>query len=159
MALIRYRNRTPGFGLSLAPWRELNELHNRISRLFDEAFGSSLLGEGAAWVPAADVMESADSIVVTCELPGMSADDVEIHLENNVLTIQGEKKEVRAEEDKDRRYHLWERTYGAFHRSFTLPRTVDADKISAEFANGVLTVTLPKTAEAKGRRIQISTKK
>lgn len=159
MALIRYRNRTPGFGLSLAPWRELNELHNRISRLFDETFGTGPLAEGISWVPAVDVLETADSIVVTCELPGMTAEDVEISLENNVLTIQGEKKEARTEEDRDRRYHLWERTYGAFQRSFTLPRTVDADKISAEFANGVLTVTLPKTAEAKGRRIQISAKK
>lgn len=159
MTLIRYRNRTPGFGLTLAPWRELNELYSRMSRLFDEAFGTGGVAGSVAWAPAVDLAETADNIVVTCELPGMTAEDVEISLENNVLTIQGEKKEARTEEDSERRYHLWERTYGAFRRSFTLPRTVDADKISAEFANGVLTITLPKTAEAKGRRIPISTKK
>lgn len=156
MALTRYRGGFPTF----TPWRELDELQNRLSRLFDESFGrTSMPSETSGWIPAVDVQEVADGIVLTAELPGMAKDDVDIELENNVLTLRGEKKEEREEGgDADRRYHLWERSYGAFQRSFTLPRTVDAENIQAEFHNGVLIVTMPKTAEARGRRIEIQAK-
>ena len=81
--------------------------------------------------------------------------DVEIEFENNVLSIRGEKQDERSEGESDR-YHIWERRYGSFHRSFTLPRTVDSSAIDAEFANGVLAVRLPKAAEAKSRKISIN---
>ncbi|MBI4540261.1 MAG: Hsp20/alpha crystallin family protein [Gemmatimonadetes bacterium] len=153
MAIIRYRSSNPDWAVT--PWRELTDLHGRLSRLMDEAFGAGGVAAGTSCVPAVAVVENANHLLVACELPGMTADDVDIRLENNVLTISGEKKEERADQDRDRRYHLWERAYGAFQRSFALPRNVDPG-ISAQFANGVLTIRLPKTAEAMGRRIQIS---
>jgi HSP20 family protein len=85
----------------------------------------------------------------------MDESNVTVELENNVLTVSGEKTEERTEGEEERRYHLWERSYGAFKRSFTLPRTVSSDEAKATFENGVLTVRLPKVEEAKGRRIQI----
>jgi HSP20 family protein len=84
----------------------------------------------------------------------MSIEDVEIEIENNVLSLRGEKKETREEKD-DRRYHLWERCYGSFERSFTLPRTVKTDEISAQFKDGILHIQMPKAPEAKSRKISI----
>ncbi len=83
-------------------------------------------------------------------------DDIQVELENNVLTISGEKAEERTEGDEQRRYHVWERTYGSFRRAFTLPHSVNAEEVGAFFDNGILTVRLPKVAEAKGRKIEIS---
>ncbi|HSM61238.1 MAG TPA: Hsp20/alpha crystallin family protein, partial [Longimicrobiales bacterium] len=94
-------------------------------------------------------------LILTAELPGMSENDISIEMENNVLTISGEKLEQRTEGDEERRYHLWERRYGTFQRSFTLPRTVKADEIRASFEKGVLRVHMPKMEEAKGRKIAI----
>ena len=102
-----------------------------------------------------NVEESKDELILTAELPGMSENDISIEMENNVLTISGEKLEQRTEGDEERRYHLWERRYGTFQRSFTLPRTVKADEIRATYDNGVLRVHLPKVAEAKGRKIAV----
>ena len=85
----------------------------------------------------------------------MEPGDIDLEVENNILTIRGEKREERKEEDENRRYHLWERSYGSFQRSFTLPRTVNADDIAAEFHNGLLHVRMPKAPEAKSRRIEI----
>lgn len=155
MAITRQRNRFPTF----APWRELDEFQSRLSRMFDETLGRSLPSESSGWVPAVDVEETNESIVLSAELPGMSHDDLDIELENNVLTLRGEKAQEREEGDGDSRFHLWERSYGAFQRSFTLPRTVDADDIEAHFDNGVLRVTMPKTETAKGRRIEVQTGK
>ena len=106
-------------------------------------------------MPAVSVSETKDELLLTAELPGLGEDDLSIELENNVLTIAGVKNEVREEEDEDRKYHVFERSYGSFTRSFTLPPTVDGAGIVATFDNGVLTVTLPKVAEAKGRKIEI----
>jgi HSP20 family protein len=135
---------------------ELDQLTNRLSRMFgstDETF--PMPSSSGAWMPAVSVEETHDELILTAELPGLKVRDVDIELENNILTIRGEKQEERKEEDEGRRYHLWERSYGAFQRSFTLPRTVRAEDISAEFSDGLLRVRMPKSAEAKSRRIEV----
>lgn len=150
MAIMRYSPRV-GFA---SPWRDLEEVSNRLARLFDEsAFTGTTGTNGGTWLPAVNVEETKDDIILSAELPGMDKDNISIDLENNVLTISGEKAEERTEGEEDRRYHLWERRYGSFQRSFTLPRTVKADDIRASFDNGVLRVRMPKVAEAKGRKI------
>ena len=151
MAIMRHPTRT----LTYSPWRELDEVTNRMARMFDEAGVRGYNGT-TVWAPQVNVAETADELVFTAELPGMSRDQVSIELEQNVLTISGEKVEERTEGDEERKYHLWERTYGSFHRSFTLPRPVNADQAAARFENGVLEIRLPKAPEAKGRKIEIS---
>jgi HSP20 family protein len=138
------------------PWRELDVLSNRLSRMFEGTNGAAGAG---TWVPAVSVEESKDEMVLTAELPGMTPENVELHLENNVLTIRGEKRDLREEGDETRRYHVWERSFGAFERSFTLPRTVRAEDIAAEFENGLLRVRMPKAPEARSRRIEIGGQK
>lgn len=112
---------------------------------------------GSAWLPPVNVEEKENEILLTAELPGLSHDDIEIELENNVLTVSGEKREEREVDANGNRYHLVERTFGSFRRSFTLPRTVDADRIGADFEAGVLTVRLPKAEESLSRRIKVGT--
>ena len=132
-------------------------LSNRLGRLLNDG----LLGvdwqprDGAttAWVPPVDIFEEDHAIRITAEIPGVRPEDVKLTVENNVLTIQGSKQQV-AEERADR-VHRYERTYGAFERSFTLPTTVDANSIKASYENGVLTVTLPKVEKAKRRQIEV----
>jgi len=104
-------------------------------------------------IPRVDIAETNGELVVAAELPGLTRDDVSIRIENNVLTLKGEKKQE--EEEKATNYHRIERSYGAFSRSFSLPSTVDASKVRAGFKDGVLTITLPKTEEAKGKEIPI----
>ncbi|MDZ7780652.1 MAG: Hsp20/alpha crystallin family protein [Gemmatimonadota bacterium] len=152
MAITRHQYRNPG----LTSWRELEDVSSRLARFFDESPLRREGDGGTSWMPAVNVSETKDNLVLTAELPGMSEDDVSVELENNVLTISGEKVEERTEGSEERRYHVWERSYGGFQRSFTLPRTVKAEEITARFDNGVLTVDLPKVAEAKGRKIEIS---
>ena len=151
MAITRYTLRRP----SLSPWRELEEVSNRLARMFDES-PVSTGSNGGTWMPRVNVEETKDEMLLSAELPGLGHDDVSIELENNVLTISGEKNEERTEGDEERRYHLWERRYGAFQRSFTLPRTVSAEDIQANFDNGILTIRMPKVAEAKTRKIAIN---
>jgi HSP20 family protein len=126
---------------------------------FDEFPGTTRLGGrlggvGLLRAPEADMMESQEEIRVMVELPGLRPEDVEVSLENNVLTIAGEKREER-EEGKENRWHLSERRYGRFTRSFVLPRDVDQEQIAATFENGVLTVAIPKSERARPRRIEI----
>ena len=106
-------------------------------------------------VPDTDVIERENEIQVVCELPGMNPNEVELSLENNVLTISGEKHEERQQGGEGDTFHLSERRWGRFSRSFVLPREVDAEQISALFENGVLTVTIPKSEKARRRRIDI----
>lgn len=146
MAITRWTYRNP--------WRELDTLTNRMSQLFNEDYPSP--SNGGQWMPAVNVQETADELVLSAELPGMKQEDIELELENNILTIRGEKAD-RREESEGTKYHLWERRWGSFQRSFTLPRTVNADDIAAEFEDGVLHVRMPKVAEAKSRRISIRT--
>ncbi|MCP4201052.1 MAG: Hsp20/alpha crystallin family protein [bacterium] len=124
----------------------------------DEPFRRSLLtGLGGArdgWVPAVDVRETDESFVFTAELPGLTKDDVSITLEDNVLTLTGERR-FENEENKAE-FRRIERSYGRFTRSFTLPHEVDNDKVGAKYGDGVLTVTVPKTEKTKPRKIEIS---
>jgi HSP20 family protein len=149
MSITRYRDRN-----WLSPWSDFDEMANRLNRVF----AGRELGEGesATWLPAVNVEETPEQLVLTAELPGLRKEDVEIEIENNVLTIRGRKEETR-EEKTERRYHVWERRYGAFQRSFSLPRTISADRIAANFENGVLHVRMPKAPEAKGKKIEIKT--
>ena len=150
MAIIKHPFRSPAY----AGWREFDEPFNRLARLFDEAsFGRTAEG---VWSPAVSVTETKDELVLTAELPGLAENDIHIELENNVLSISGEKLEERKEGDEKRKYHVYERSYGSFRRSFSLPRTVNGDAVSATFDNGILKVTLPKVPEAKGRKIEVS---
>ena len=135
-------------------------LQGRLSRMLDEALrgwplatqedGNSLVG---SWIPPVDVVEDKDAVQITAELPGVKLEDVKISLENNLLTIRGEKRQV-AEEQADR-VHRYERSYGIFERSFMVPTTVDADHIQATYDVGVLTVRLPKVEKAKPRQITV----
>lgn len=138
-------------------WPDLLSAHNEFERMFDRWFGTwSRGGEPtAAWLPVVDVRETPDELLVQAELPGLSKDDVDVRVENGVLTISGERKQefVQGKEDGD--YHLVERRYGRFERSFTLPRTVDPEKVEARFENGVLGISVPKVATAKPRQVKI----
>jgi HSP20 family protein len=130
-----------------------DDLPNRMRRAFD---GDPLL-EPVGWMPPVEIEEKADELVLSMELPGLTRDQVDVSFDDGVLTIRGEKSEER-EEGKDRKLHVWERRYGAFHRSFTLPRNLDVQRIGAEFAKGVLRVRMPKAAEekVKGRKIEVA---
>ena len=150
MAIIKYPFRTQTF----SPWREIDEVTNRLARMFDDVGVRRY--NGAMWSPPVSVSETADELVFTAELPGLTEKDVTIELENDVLSISGEKMEERTEGEDDRKYHLWERYYGSFRRSFTLPRAVVGAEATARFDNGVLEIRLPKAPEAKGHKIEIS---
>ncbi len=137
------------------PWSDLDALANRMNRIFgDSPFGN--LTYGSNWIPPVSVEERAHEIVLTAELPGMKENQVEINLENNVLTISGEKTEPCTEGGHNGKFHLVERSFGSFRRSFTLPRTIRAEGIVAEFDNGLLIVRLPKADEALSRKIEVN---
>lgn len=143
---------------TIAKYRSLSP--SQVLRAFNSAFpGGSAFPFGAFintdWVPPVNVAETADSILVTTELPGVSPDDVEIQVEENVLTIRGEKHEEREEKDTERHMHISERITGSFSRSFTLPRKVDVEGIDADFGDGVLKVSVPKAPETRARRIEV----
>ncbi len=148
MALVRFQGNP-----ALSPWREFDVLANRLNRVFD-----SPASNGGGWAPAMNVEETPENLILTAELPGLREDNIDIELENGVLTISGEKVDTRSSEGEERRYHVWERSYGSFQRSFTLPRTIDSTAIEAEFVDGVLTIRMPKAAEAKSRKIELSAK-
>jgi HSP20 family protein len=143
--------------------RELTEAQNRLRKLFGEDFGLEAfpLAEPVGWMPKVEIVETDKELILTAELPGMTKENVEIAFENELLTVRGEKKEEKKEEKNGgARYHVWERTYGEFVRTFTLPPTVDPAKITAEMKEGVLTIHMPKTAvaKAKGHKIEIAAK-
>jgi HSP20 family protein len=140
-----------------AAWDDLFTTRREIDRVFDRFFSQAGSMAGP-WVPVVDVRETKDAIEVVAELPGLRPEDVEVSIENNVLSISGEKKQERTEGSEEAEYHLVERHCGRFERSFTLPRTVNAEKIAARFEEGLLTVTLPKAEAAKPRRVEIRTK-
>jgi HSP20 family protein len=150
MLLTQYRPR----GVRLDPWRDFDELRNRLDRYFLNPFEPE--APNGLWMPAVDVTENEEELLVMAELPGIEEKDVTVEFENNVLMLRGEKKVVR--EQKEETSHVVERTYGAFERRLLLPRTIEEKGVRAEFRNGVLTVHLPKRAEAKGRKIPIAQK-
>lgn len=136
------------------PFRELNSF-GQVGRLFDRFPGWSESGATTgAWSPNVDIFESENELVVKAELPGIDPKDVELNVENNVLSISGHRK--LEFEDKKENYHRVERAYGSFSRSFSLPRLIDETKIEAEYKDGVLTVHIPKHEKAKPRQIKIS---
>jgi HSP20 family protein len=143
------------------PWRpevltfehQVNRLFDRTLQDFDRAFGDRA---HAAWVPAVDVLEQPDAIRIALEIPGVNPDQVQIAVEDNVLTVSGSKEQLT--EDKTERVHRYERSYGSFARTFTLPVSVEAGAITAKAENGVLTLNLPKVEKAKPRTIAVQTK-
>lgn len=139
----------------LDPFREFAAMQDRMNRLFGNTYlrdeDTALRGN---WVPAVDIFETdAHDLVVRAEVPGMSRDDIEVSVENSTLVLKGEKKlDTEVNEENYRRI---ERSYGAFHRSFTLPNTVDTARVTADYKDGVLTVKLPFREEAKPRTINV----
>ena len=138
--LYRMTTSSPVFGL-----------RREIDRLFEDAFTR----DGFSWTPAVDIKETEGELRVELELPGLKPEDVEITAENGVLTIRGEKRSER-KEDEQSRYHVVERTYGSFMRTFQLPQGIDEDQIAADFDSGILSLTIPKAALPQPRRIQIN---
>jgi HSP20 family protein len=146
MSIIRYD-----------PFRDLRNLQEEVNRLFSTNLSRSLGDEGIArgsWNPSVDIYENKDQIVLEAELPGMAREDFDVSIENNVITVRGERRFEKKDESDS--YHRVERSYGSFTRSFTLPQTVSADTASAEYRNGVLRVILPKREEVRARRIEIA---
>jgi HSP20 family protein len=138
----------------LDPFRDLAVLQDRMNRLFGDAYGPREEGVLSNWVPAVDIFENEKKeLVLKAELPDLAREDVAVTVENNTLTIRGERK--LDSEVKKEQYHRIERAYGHFSRSFSLPATVDTGKIAADFRNGVLTIRLPFREEAKPRSINI----
>lgn len=129
----------------------------RLSSALDEAFGTYEDDNGrtitASWYPACDVFEDKDAIKIVAEVPGVKPGDVKLSLENNLLTIRGEKRQQA--EERTERVHRYERSYGSFERTFALPSTVDPERIQADYENGVLTVTIPKAERARPREIPV----
>jgi len=134
---------------------ELTGMQQEMNRLFDEFFGErqTEMSE-CAWTPMVDVSETETELRIRAELPGLNHEDIEINLQDNVLTLKGEKKQEQKEETEN--FHRIERCYGNFSRSFTLPANVKADAVQATFKNGILLITLPKTEEARPKKIEIS---
>jgi HSP20 family protein len=134
------------------PFRDLQRLQEEVSRAFDDRLAVRS-GESVGWTPAVDIYEDEEGVTLRFELAGVDPKDVDIRFENGVLTLRGERK-LEKEESRDN-YHRVEIAYGTFTRSFSLPGTIDAEKIKAESKNGVLTVHLPKKPEAKPKSIQV----
>jgi len=138
------------------PIRDMAALQDRVNRIFADAYrrdNDDLMTRGA-WVPPVDIYETGNhELVLRAELPDVPREDIALRVENNTLTISGERK--MDSEIKEQQYHRIERTYGTFSRAFTLPPTVDTSAIAAEYKNGVLTVRLPLREEAKPKQIQV----
>lgn len=139
------------------PFRELEDMSDRLNRVFNRPSATRQSGNeimtAADWAPVVDVIETDRDYVIKAELPEVKKDDVKVTVHDGVVTLQGERRQER--EDKDRRYHRIERSYGTFVRSFTVPDFVDETKVSAEFKDGVLSLHLPKTEKAKPRAIDV----
>jgi len=144
MALVRYE-----------PWSMLNQIRREMDQMLE---GTSESGESSAiatsdWIPAVDIKETKDAFILHADIPGVDPKDVDVHMENGILTIKGE----RESEKKDERegYKRVERQYGAFYRRFSLPDTADAEKISAKSKNGVVEITIPKKEAVQPRKISV----
>ena len=139
------------------PFRDLMSLQERMNRLFDESYRGRQGAEdwtAGNWAPAVDIYEQNGNIMLQAELPGLDPKDVDVRVENNVLTLRGQRKlEENVKQDS---YHRVERSYGSFTRSFTLPSVIDTEKIQASYKDGVLRLTLPTREEAKPKQIAIN---
>ena len=138
MSMIRYQ-----------PWGVLEQMRREMDRMMGEENAAS----ASDWVPAVDIKEDGNCFTITADIPGVAPKDIDIHAENGMLTIQGEREGEKREEKQG--YKRIERSYGNFFRRFTLPDTADTDKISARGENGVLTITIPKRAEIQPRKISV----
>ena len=143
--------------MTITRWTPIHDLAavevDRLNQMFSSVFGEPLAT--AAWTPAVDIFEAANhDIIVKAELPAMKKDDIKVTVEQNVLTLEGERKceDVVAKDQ----YHRLERGFGQFRRSFTLPATIDGSRVSAAYVDGVLTITVPQKAEAKARAVEIN---
>jgi len=147
--------------MTITRWTPIHDLAavevDRLNRMFSNVFGEPFAD--SAWTPAVDIFEAENhDLVVKAELPAMKREDIKVTLEQNVLTLEGERKfdgrETNGAIDKDQ-YHRLERGFGAFRRSFTLPATIDASRVSAAYVDGVLTITIPQREETKARSVEI----
>lgn len=150
MSVIRYSPRR-----DFAPFEGFRELQETMNRFFNEPANSR------PWVPAVDIAENANELIVHADIPGMKFEDIDVRLENGTLTLRGERKFDRkigdaGEDGKEGGWHRVERSYGSFERVFSLPETVDPEKVTAEYKDGTLTVKLPKKEIAKPRQVKIN---
>jgi HSP20 family protein len=139
-----------------SPFREVSRLRDEMDRMWEDFFGGgwrALRPMAEEWIPAVDISDTADKVIVKAEIPGIDAKDIEISLVGDVLTIKGEKRAEK--EEKKENFHLVERGYGSFSRSLRLPAVVETDKIEASYKKGVLTITCPKKEEVKPKQITI----
>ena len=146
MALIRWE-----------PVREFGTIQNEMNRLFNSFFDTPTHSNGATarrWIPAMDLVETEDAYVLSADLPGLSESDVSIEVEDNILTVSGERKAEH--EDRKAGYYRVERSYGSFRRALTLPEGVDPEAVTANFDKGVLQVTVPKPEQQAPRKVQIT---
>jgi HSP20 family protein len=154
MNLVPWKSRQRGLDI----FEDLEDLQKEMNQLFESNWPR--LGRkgngGALWAPAVDIVDEKDQIKVKADLPGMKKEDIDINLDNDILTIKGEKKEEKEIKEKD--FVRSERYYGAFHRAFTLPATVDSSKVNASYKDGVLEITLPKKEGAKTKQNKIEIK-
>ncbi len=143
------------------PFRELASLQSRLNRAFDTTLSGPVRNEEelftGAWTPPVDILETKEKTVLKAELPGFDEDQIHLHFEDGILSLEGERKFEK--ENAEENYHRVERSYGKFVRSFTIPSNVDNEKISAVFQNGILTVELPKREETKPKAIKIQAQK
>ena len=141
------------------PTSDAANLSQRMERLFDEMVGRGLWRTSeerplrGSWVPAVNILERQDAMLITADLPGLKAEDVEVTVEDGTLSIRGERKLEETSEGES--YHRVERLYGVFERTFTLPNSVDVERIEARFSNGEMALTLPKREESKPRSVKI----
>ena len=137
------------------PFRDITALRDEMNRLFNRTVGGEGVStSGSAWTPAVDIFDGDEAIRLRAELPGLTPEDIDIEVDDNVLTLKGERRFT--DEVQEGRYYRLERAYGHFQRSVTLPQGVKADEISASFDNGVLTVGVPKADEVKPRKIAVA---
>ena len=143
------------------PFRDVMTLQDRMNRLFDQTMSRTRADDeegftASTWAPAVDIFETAESLVMKAELPGVSREQIDIQVRDNTLTLKGERKFER--DVKDENYLRVERSYGAFQRAFSLPATIQKDRIKAVFRDGVLEVSIPKAEEAKPKQVKIDVK-
>jgi HSP20 family protein len=169
MALVKFQRRPtriafPGFGTPTM-FPTIEDAENRMNRFFERALGDPFnafntlpLPETIGWLPAMEIVESEKELTLAAELPGMDEKDIDVSVEDGILTVRGHKTEERKEEE-DKKVYLYERNYGSFERSFALPSTVDVANVTAEFSKGVLKVHLLKdsVSKPKGKKVEIKT--
>lgn len=152
MAIVKWR------GKEWDPFQELRDLEKGLNRFFDTSYDflPQKLSKEAVWSPSLDISEDKNHVTIKADLPGVKQSDIDISVDNNILTIQGQRK--HEEEHKDKKHHSLERFYGSFTRSLSLPAYVDADKIKASYKDGVLEVAMPKKEGAKSKQVKVEVK-